>query len=339
MLANIKNRILNSRIDSKTHHKKYYRNMKKSIICILFSILIYNANAQEYKKYFDNGQIEVIGNFENGKKNGKWKLYNGNGQLVMIINYENGVVNDQWKSFHKNGQLKVIGNYEKEERNDEWKYYHENGKLEEIGNYEYGKRNGEWKSYFENGKLEAIGNYKNGKENGEWKYYYENGQLGEIGNFEYGIENGEWKYYYENGQLQEIGNYEYGKENGQWKKYDENGNLMQIETLPIFPGCEKGNDSEKKRCFSDKVQKHFSRKFNTDLAVDLGFYSGKHKIYAEFKITKTGDIEIIGARAPHSRLRKEAIRVVNILPKMTPGKHNGNPKVTTHTVTFSFTVD
>ena len=58
-----------------------------------------------------------------------------------------------------------------------------------------------------------------------------------------------------------------------------------------------------------------------------------------FKIDLKGKITNINARAPHPSLKKEAIRVLNTLPTMTPGKHNGNPKVTTHTLPLSFIID
>merc|ERR1712108_100530 len=51
-----------------------------------------------------------------------------------------------------------------------------------------------------------------------------------------------------------------------------------IENVPIFPGCEneKGNNA-KKQCMSDKIAKFVNRKFNTELAADLGL-SGKQRI-------------------------------------------------------------
>ena len=39
-----------------------------------------------------------------------------------------------------------------------------------------------------------------------------------------------------------------------------------------------------------------------------------------FTIDKTGKITKIQARAPHTNLEKEAIRVIELIPEMTPGK-------------------
>ena len=43
-----------------------------------------------------------------------------------------------------------------------------------------------------------------------------------------------------------------------------------IENVPVFPGCEKGNNAAKKACMSEKIQKFVTKKFNTELASELG---------------------------------------------------------------------
>ena len=111
-----------------------------------------------------------------------------------------------------------------------------------------------------------------------------------------------------------------------------------IEDVPVYPGC-KGTKQQKKDCLNKSMQKHVARKFNADLATDLGLSPGKKKIYIQFKITKTGTIQIIGARAPHARLEKEAKRVVSLLPKMTPGKQRGRPVNVTYMLPISFNVE
>lgn len=111
-----------------------------------------------------------------------------------------------------------------------------------------------------------------------------------------------------------------------------------IEEVPGYPGC-KGSKAEKKACLNKSLQKHVARKFNADLAGDLGLAPGKKKIYIQFKITKTGGIEIVGARAPHPRLEKEAKRVVSLLPKMTPGRQRGRPVNVTYMLPISFNVE
>ena len=96
-----------------------------------------------------------------------------------------------------------------------------------------------------------------------------------------------------------------------------------IENVPVFPGCESGNNEAKKKCMNDKIKKFVTKKFNVDLAQDLGLSPGNKKISVFFKIDKNGDIVDVKARAPHPKLEKEAQRIVNLLPKMKPGMQRG----------------
>jgi len=101
--------------------------------------------------------------------------------------------------------------------------------------------------------------------------------------------------------------------------------FVVIENVPIYPGC-KGSNSELRACFSDQIAKFVAEKFNIELASDLGLTPGSiQKIFVVFKIDKHGNITDINARAPHKKLQEEAIRVINLLPKMTPGMQRGRP--------------
>ena len=71
-----------------------------------------------------------------------------------------------------------------------------------------------------------------------------------------------------------------------------------IENVPVFPGCERGNNEKKRKCMSDKIAKFVQRKFNTDLAGDLGL-TGRQRISVIFKIDKSGNVTGVRARAPH----------------------------------------
>lgn len=110
-----------------------------------------------------------------------------------------------------------------------------------------------------------------------------------------------------------------------------------IENVPIFPGCEKGNNAAKKKCMSDKISKFVNRKFNTDLASDLGL-SGRQRINVIFKIDRTGNITGVRARAPHPGLEKEATRVIKLLPKMQPGKQRGKAVTVPYSLPIVFQV-
>ncbi len=111
-----------------------------------------------------------------------------------------------------------------------------------------------------------------------------------------------------------------------------------IENVPVYPGC-KGTNAEKKKCMVDKIRKHVNKKYNTGLAGDLGLSPGKKRVYVQFKIDKTGNIVNVRARGPHKRLEKEAIRVVELLPSMTPGKQRGRPVGVKYTLPITLVVE
>jgi len=111
-----------------------------------------------------------------------------------------------------------------------------------------------------------------------------------------------------------------------------------IENVPVYPGC-KGTNEQKKKCMVEKITKHVGRKYNTGLAGDLGLTPGKKRVYVQFKIDKTGKITNVMARGPHARLEKEAIRVVELLPDMTPGKQRGRPVGVKYTLPITLVVE
>jgi protein TonB len=110
-----------------------------------------------------------------------------------------------------------------------------------------------------------------------------------------------------------------------------------IENVPEYPGCERGSNAEKRKCMSDKIAKFVRRKFNADLAGDLGL-SGRQRIYVQFKIDKNGNVVGVRSRAPHPRLEKEAARVINKLPKMKPGQQRGKPVTVAYSLPITFQV-
>ena len=109
-----------------------------------------------------------------------------------------------------------------------------------------------------------------------------------------------------------------------------------IEEVPVFPGCEGlESNQEKKDCMSQKVTDFIGENFDTSLGKQLGL-TGINRVYVQFKIAKDGNVEILGARAPHPALQEEAERVVNLLPKMIPGKQKGQEVGVLYTLPITF---
>ena len=110
-----------------------------------------------------------------------------------------------------------------------------------------------------------------------------------------------------------------------------------IENVPIYPGCDKGNNAERRKCMSKKITKLVQKEFSVNIARNLGL-SGRQRISVIFKINKKGNVVGVRARAPHPNLKKEAIRVVNMLPKMKPGIQKGKAVVVPYSLPIIFQV-
>ena len=96
-----------------------------------------------------------------------------------------------------------------------------------------------------------------------------------------------------------------------------------IEDVPIFPGCERVNKSERRNCFQEQMNKHIKRNFRyPEIAQEMGIHG---RVYVNFIISKNGSITNIRMRGPDKNLEKEAQRIIAKLPRMTPGKQRGRP--------------
>jgi len=133
-----------------------------------------------------------------------------------------------------------------------------------------------------------------------------------------------------------------------------------IDNVATFPGC-TGTNSEKKKCLQRAIKKHVGKNFNGSIAYEIGVdpvciksevvfdetqnkYVDKClkwksiKIVAQFIITNTGDIKVLGVRSTHIALENETLRVLNLLPKMQPGTQKGQPVNMQYTLPISFVI-
>lgn len=110
-----------------------------------------------------------------------------------------------------------------------------------------------------------------------------------------------------------------------FEKEPEVFSILAVETVPLFPGCEKfATNEEKITCLSSALNEIISRNFNGSIGANYGL-EGMQRINLIFKIDTKGNIVDIKARAPHPALEKEAKRVMQLVPQMIPGKQSATP--------------
>lgn len=111
-----------------------------------------------------------------------------------------------------------------------------------------------------------------------------------------------------------------------------------VEEVPVYPGCEDlKNNYEQKKCLSEKITAFVKENYNTGMAKEIGL-NGVNRVIAQFKISVNGEIVDIRSRAPHPTLEEEVKRVLNLLPKMEPGKQRGKAVNVLYSLPIVFTV-
>tara|TARA_R100000935_G_C2735064_1_gene123570 strand:- start:152 stop:604 length:453 start_codon:yes stop_codon:yes gene_type:complete len=114
--------------------------------------------------------------------------------------------------------------------------------------------------------------------------------------------------------------------------------LDKLEVPPMAPKCKEKWDLDKKqKCLVEFMQKHVMKKFNTDLANDIGL-SGMVRVDIEFVIGKDGVVKDITATGAPKVLNEHAIQVIQQLPTFRPGLINGKPVEVVYSLPIMFQV-
>lgn len=335
-------------------YEKYYKNgqLKTS------GQYLNNEKVGDWKGFYETGELKSTYSYTKGEADVERKSYFKNGKIKTETSQTTD--GDIFKEFFETGELffekKLDGGYAKD--------FYKNGNLKASSNYLDDELVGDWKSYLETGELEWEVNYVSSYQDGTYKEYYNNGQLKTEGSNKKGEKEGLEKRYFEDGKLKWEGRYSSGLFHGKWKGYNQlgeeiyslkykNGVLLKnedagleatlvpsglIEVIPVYPGCEEIlGFKDQRNCMSKNVAQFIAKKFNTDMASNLGLI-GRQKIYVIFKIDKTGNITGVRARAPHPELEAESIRVIKQLPSMKPGLKRGKPVVIPYSLPIIFSI-
>ena len=94
--------------------------------------------------------------------------------------------------------------------------------------------------------------------------------------------------------------------------------ISLVDSPPQFSVCSQFNTFQQKKCFEETIKSHISENIQfPQEAFELGI-SGRVLVY--FTIDSNGEIDEIKSRSPHESLKKEAKRLITILPKLSPAK-------------------
>ena len=215
--------------------------------------------------YYENGKLNRIINYKDGKKQGYSKEFSVDGTIITLYEYKNdylifkekinrkdekGLKQDTWKEFYKNDKIKIERNYLNDTLNGYYKEFDQFGNLVSIFKYKNGEKfnidsvksvNVVIKEeYYDNGKIKYRGSYIDSVPVGLHKNFAIDGSvvnaylyndfgklIGEGLVDQDDKKQGIWKYYYESGELQAEGRYTNDKKSDEWIFYYKNGKIEQ----------------------------------------------------------------------------------------------------------------
>lgn len=144
-----------------SHQKKVEIRNNNGIVIESYFVDKDDPNKKEgvYNRFYDDGKIQEVSLYKNGKLNGERKLYQSSGKLMQTETYVNDKYEGPFKSYYDDGTLQQEGNYKDNMMSGVWKNYYQipNVEKNEMTLVE-GKISGPAKEYYPNGKLNAEGN-------------------------------------------------------------------------------------------------------------------------------------------------------------------------------------
>ena len=103
--------------------------------------------------FFDNGQVEIRGEFKNNIQDGVWEYFFESGQLAYRGEFTKGKENGLWQGFHENGVLLYSGNMTNGKSEGLFEWFHDNGQIQRRGHHKKGQLIGPWEYFDKDGLL------------------------------------------------------------------------------------------------------------------------------------------------------------------------------------------
>lgn len=151
------------------------------------NVKVYHVGKASYASiYYQTGELQAAGKYEDQLKDSTWIYYHRNGKKMQ-------------EEFYVNGK-----------KEGDWKLYFDNGKIAEEKEYSQDLENGPWKTYYKNGQIKMKASYENGRVEGKQHYYSARGRTTIIGNVYHGARNGFWIYYNPDGTTKKKEEYRNG---------------------------------------------------------------------------------------------------------------------------------
>ncbi len=115
--------------------------------------------------------------------------------------------------------------------------------------------------------------------------------------------------------------------------------FTKIDKVPTTMNCKGITDNlQRKECVSNEIKNFVNTNFNVKATQDFA-QKGINKIYVRFKIDNTGKIIDVKAKSSAPELEQEAKRVVQSMPQMIPGEHQGKRVAVKYSLPIAFMIE
>lgn len=121
------------------------------------------------------------------------------------------------------------------------------------------------------------------------------------------------------------------------KEVKESVSFGEVENIPQFKSC-KDSGLSGVDCFNYEMKKHIQENFMYPEEALVNEIEGN--VWVSFVINTNGYVDNVKVTGPKygESLKKEAVRIVSLLPNFIPGKQNGNVANVEYTFPMSFTL-
>jgi len=111
------------------------------------------------------------------------------------------------------------------------------------------------------------------------------------------------------------------------------GNKISMkETAPVWSGCE--DSADKKACFNKMLMQHIRKNIKYSKNDQGEYIRGKATVSME--VNEKGKVVVNKVDGKSPQINKEAKRLMESIPEMTPGKLGGKPKAIKYTIPLTF---
>lgn len=187
----------------------------------------YTDDHGRYTEYYHSGKVLAEGPRAGAKNVGHWRFFAEDGTLESEGDFDNGKKNGKWEYKYPSGKISASGSFLNDEAVGKWNYFFEDGTTSSTGEFAGGKKEGYWATFNPNGSVKSEINYKNGT--GEYREFHPDGKLKVKGMIENGVNQGKWEYFFNDGKLE--GQCVFDKGKGTYYGYYPSGTLQTKGTI------------------------------------------------------------------------------------------------------------